>query len=55
MPNPSAPRQNGTNQAPEVRKHNFDEVTKTFTKEEALAEASAACIAKMPIARPTAR
>ncbi len=56
MPNPSAPRQNGKNQSPEVRKHNFDEVTKTFTKEEALAEAerclhcqNARCQANCPV------
>ena len=42
MPNPSAPRHNGKQQAPEVRKHNFEEVAEIFTKEEALAEAASA-------------
>ena len=31
MPNPSAPRHNGKQQAPEVRKHNFEEVAEIFT------------------------
>lgn len=39
MPNPSAPRQNGHQQEPSVRKNNFEEVAHTFTKEEALLEA----------------
>ena len=39
MPNPAAPRQNGTSQTPEIRRKNFDEVSKSLTKEEALAEA----------------
>lgn len=39
MPSPSAPRQNGTSQAPDVRRNNFEEVTKSLTKEEALLEA----------------
>ena len=39
MPNPSAPRQNGHQQDPAVRKNNFEEVAHTFTQEEALLEA----------------
>ena len=39
MPSPSTPRQNGTSQAPEVRRKNFEEVAKCLTKEEALLEA----------------
>ena len=39
MPNPSAPRQNGKQLDPQVRKRNFDEVAQIFTKEEAMAEA----------------
>ena len=39
MPSPSTPRQNGTSQAPEVRRNNFDEVAKSLTQEEALLEA----------------
>lgn len=39
MPNPSAPRQNGPQQDPAVRRNNFEEVAHTFTREEALAEA----------------
>lgn len=39
MPNPSAPRQNGPQQDPAVRRTNFDEVAHTFSDEEARAEA----------------
>ena len=39
MPNPSAPRHNGKQLDPEVRKHNFEEVAQIFTEEEAMAEA----------------
>ena len=39
MPNPSAPRNNGKQQEPALRRKNFDEVAHTFTKEEAVAEA----------------
>ena len=39
MPNPAAPRNNGHQQSPNVRKRNFEEVAHTFTKEEAQAEA----------------
>ncbi len=39
MPNPAAPRNNGKQQDPAVRRTNFDEVAHTFTKEEAMAEA----------------
>ena len=39
MPNPSAPRNNGKQQDPALRRKNFDEVAHTFTKEEAVAEA----------------
>ena len=35
MPNPSAPRNNGCPQAPDVRKHNFEEVAQSFTDEQA--------------------
>jgi len=56
MPNPSAPRQNGKQLDPLVRKHNFDEVAQIFTKEEALAEAdrclhcqNARCQANCPV------
>lgn len=48
MPNPSAPRHNGKQQAPEVRKHNFEEVAEIFTKEEALAEAERCLNCKNP-------
>lgn len=40
MPNPAAPRQNGKQLDPSVRKKNFEEVAQIFTKEEALAEAN---------------
>ena len=40
MPNPAAPRQNGKQLDPAVRKKNFEEVAQIFTKEEALAEAN---------------
>ena len=40
MPNPSAPRNNGHQEAPDVRKHTFDEVAHIFTEEEAQAEAN---------------
>ena len=56
MPNPSAPRNNGHQQAPDVRKHNFDEVAHTFTDAEARAEAerclhcqNARCQANCPV------
>ena len=56
MPSPSAPRNNGTQQFPDVRKHNFNEVAHTFTKEQALAEAqrclhckNARCQANCPV------
>ena len=56
MPNPSAPRQNGKQLDPNVRKHNFEEVAQIFTKEEALAEANrclhcqnARCQANCPV------
>ena len=56
MPNPSAPRQNGKQLDPQVRKRNFDEVAQIFTKEEALAEAdrclnckNARCQANCPV------
>ena len=56
MPNPAAPRNPGQQQAPEVRKHNFDEVAHTFTDEEAHAEAerclhckNARCQANCPV------
>ena len=56
MPNPSAPRQNGKQLAPEVRKRNFEEVAQIFTKEEAQAEANrclhcknARCQANCPV------
>lgn len=39
MPNPSAPRQNGPAQSPDVRRTNFEEVSKSFTQQEALLEA----------------
>ena len=39
MPNPATPRQNGTSQAPTVRRNNFEEVTQSLTKQEALLEA----------------
>ena len=42
MPNPSAPRNNGKQQDPALRRKNFDEVAHTFTKEEAVAEADRA-------------
>ncbi len=56
MPNPSAPRQNGKQLDPAVRKKNFEEVAQIFTKEEALAEANrclhcqnARCQANCPV------
>lgn len=56
MPNPAAPRNPGQQQAPEVRKHNFDEVAHTFTDDEAHAEAerclhckNARCQANCPV------
>lgn len=56
MPNPSAPRNNGRQQAPNVRKHNFEEVAHTFTDGEARAEAerclhckNARCQANCPV------
>ena len=56
MPNPSAPRHNGKQLDPEVRKHNFEEVAQIFTEEEALAEAdrclhckNARCQANCPV------
>ncbi|MBR4355727.1 MAG: NADPH-dependent glutamate synthase [Elusimicrobiaceae bacterium] len=56
MPNPSAPRQNGRQLDPSVRKTNFEEVAQIFTKEEALAEANrclscknARCQANCPV------
>ena len=56
MPNPSAPRQNGHQLTPAVRKTNFEEVAQIFTKEEALAEANrclhcqnARCQANCPV------
>ena len=56
MPNPSAPRHNGKQLDPEVRKHNFEEVAQIFTKEEAMAEAdrclhckNAHCQANCPV------
>ncbi len=56
MPNPSAPRNNGHQQTPDVRKHNFDEVAQSFTDEEARAEAqrclhckNARCQANCPV------
>ncbi len=56
MPNPSAPRNNGHQEAPQVRKHTFDEVAHIFTNEEAQAEASrclhcknARCQANCPV------
>lgn len=56
MPNPSAPRQNGKQLDPEIRKHNFEEVAQILTKEEALAEAdrclnckNARCQANCPV------
>ena len=56
MPNPSAPRNNGHQQAPDVRKHNFEEVAHTFTDEQAHAEAerclhckNARCQASCPV------
>ena len=56
MPNPSAPRNPGHQQTPEVRKHNFEEVAHTFTEEEARAEAdrclhckNARCQANCPV------
>ncbi len=39
MPSPSAPRQNGHAQAPQVRRNNFEEVAAILTQEEALLEA----------------
>jgi len=56
MPTPSAPRNPGRQQAPEERKHNFDEVAQIFTDEEAQAEANrclhcknARCQANCPV------
>lgn len=56
MANPSAPRQNGNQLDPMVRRHNFDEVAQIFTKEEAMAEANrclhcqnARCKANCPV------
>lgn len=56
MPNPSSPRQNGRQLAPEVRKKNFEEVAQIFTKEEAEQEANrclhcqnARCQANCPV------
>ena len=56
MPNPSAARNNGRQQTPDVRKHNFEEVAHTFTDEEAHAEAerclhckNARCQASCPV------
>lgn len=56
MPNPSAPRNNGFQQTPDVRKHNFEEVAHTFTDEQARAEAArclhcknARCQASCPV------
>ncbi len=56
MPTPSAPRNPGRQQAPEERKHNFDEVAQIFTDEEARAEANrclhcknARCQANCPV------
>ena len=56
MPNPSAPRQNGKQLDPTVRKKNFEEVAQIFTKEEAQAEANrclhcqnARCQANCPV------
>ncbi len=56
MPNPSAPRNPGRQQTPDVRKHNFDEVAHTFTEAEAQAEANrclhcknARCQANCPV------
>jgi len=56
MPNPSAPRQNGKQLDPSVRKKNFEEVAQIFTREEALAEAdrclhcnNARCQANCPV------
>ena len=48
MPNPSAPRQNGQQAAPAVRKKNFEEVARIFTREEALAEAERCLNCKNP-------
>lgn len=56
MPNPSAPRNNGHQEAPHVRKHTFDEVAHIFTDQEAQAEANrclhcknARCQANCPV------
>ena len=56
MPNPSAPRQNGKQLDPQVRKKNFEEVAQIFTPQEAAAEASrclncknARCQANCPV------
>lgn len=56
MANPSAPRQNGTQLEPSIRKTNFEEVAQIFTQEEALAEANrclncknARCQANCPV------
>lgn len=48
MPNPSAPRHNGKQLDPAVRKRNFEEVAQIFTKEEALAEADRCLNCKNP-------
>ncbi len=56
MPTPSAPRQNGRQQDPQVRKKNFEEVAQIFTPQEAQAEANrclhcqnARCQANCPV------
>ena len=56
MPNPSAPRNNGHQESPEVRKHTFEEVAHSFTDEQARAEAdrclhckNARCQANCPV------
>lgn len=48
MPNPSAPRHDGRQLDPAVRKRNFEEVAQIFTKEEALAEADRCLNCKNP-------
>ena len=56
MPSPSSPRNNGHQEAPQVRKHTFDEVAHIFTDQEAQAEANrclhcqnARCQANCPV------
>lgn len=56
MANPAAPRQNGKQLDPQIRKRNFEEVAQTFTPEEAAAEAqrclsckNARCQASCPV------